>query len=91
MEGIFSRVGITRCNPDGRTFPLKLVGTGYEINGANGTQPPADVVVTAVSTVGPYRDPAPVADMFVRAVETKPVAGDWSMTAVVLCATPGTP
>ena len=82
------KYGIAICNRGVTpTTPLGVVGTGYAINGANGTQGPADVVVTAVRSVtDDSGDPDVARAIYVRAVETKPVAANWSVTAEAYCA-----
>ena len=81
---------IALCNPGGGTSPWAVVGTGYKLHGANGKQPPEGVVVTTMSTFSPPPD-APSSGVWVRAVETKPVAADWSVTGEAICAKVGAP
>jgi len=69
--------------------PLTVVGTGYRIKGA--PYQDGSAVVTQVQTIAAKGEPNHPFGVTVRAVETKPVAGDWSVEAEAICATDGTP
>ena len=61
-----------------------VVGTGYLLEGAPCWD--GNVVVTQMNTIAPPDAPYAWA-VAVHAVETKPIAGDWSAEAEAICAT----
>ena len=66
-----------------------VVGTGYLLLAPEAGNPSVKMVF--VSLVDRSGAPGAPDSVMARAVETKPVAGDWSVTAEAICAKEGTP
>jgi hypothetical protein len=81
-----SKRAIARC-PNGRDGDLVVVGTGYRIKGA----PNGSVMMVQLDTFAPRDDPNRPFQVVARAVETEPVAANWSVEAEAICVKGGTP